>query len=333
LVSSTNVSIANSYGGYAFYAYLDAEFQLVDTITAWHAMSGGMYVWYGAYENQGQWRGPTFKNCSVKGTIYSVGVNFLHISDWTLASAPGTNKLYQYCTGTIYIETMAIDPGHVWVAQQWLYWQTGYGRLIVDTSDVPLYYNNVGGFRNDNMIAINNVGGIQGKWFGTNSYYQGQAWAAYRTGGADASIKLTCPGASDTHWNYLSFAPTPYRGLEWTPVLTGPATATIHFAHKFMTNPTYLMKRIKVQVLVPYWDSVVSEYQPKTVMGDIMGQLLDDSASTWNNESGLTQVKVVIPFTVTTAGQVVTLRIFYDWYDVYPDAYCYLDPLVEFAMV
>jgi hypothetical protein len=68
-------------------------------------------------------------------------------------------------------------------------------------------------------------------------------------------------------------------------------------------------------------------------MGDVCGRLIDDSASTWNNESGLTQVQLVIPFTVTESGQVVTARIWYDWYEPNFSAYVYLDPLIEFAIL
>ena len=325
--------IGNSYSGRAVMMYLPEATTPVENIVAKNYMYQGIYLCSPcpSDSNPGvRHKGPIFKNVSVKGVMEFYNITYAQVTSWTLGSTPAANKLYA-SRSNVYIQSATIDPGKTWVVQNWLNFFGYMGcKVIIDAIDVNpyIYYNQTPYF--DDCVLINNVAGVTGKWYGTNYYYTGQSWNAYRTGGANSALKLTGT-VSEQHYTHLELAPPPFRGLEWTPGATGAATATLYVAHKNMTNPTFLPKRLKTYVSVPYFDPAVSEYQPKTVMGDIEGQWLDDSASTWNNDTGLSQWKLVIPFNVTEAGQAVTFRIYYDWYDA--TGYLYLDPKVDFALL
>ena len=348
LANSTNVGIANSYGGRAFYGLFAGASLTISDIKAWHYYSDGLYLIAtdGSFDWT-QWKGPVMKNVSVKGRIaYVYCMGFVHITDWAYGGVPA-DAILKMSNSTVYIERMTIDPTGTWLTadsppKSWFSCQDTrfpYGDCIVDRSDVPFCY--IQGITSttygppstwDNLVAVNNIQNVPGKWYGATYYYAGQTCSAYRTGGAGAAIRLTCPPFSDYHNNRLQLMSPPFRGFEWTPVQAGAAKATVYFAHKLMSVPSLMLRRIKVLVTVPFWDPVTSEYIPRTVMGDVAGKLLDDPDSVWNNDTGLVQKRLEIPFKVTEPGQVVTVRIYYDWYDPSPNGYCYLDPTIQFAM-
>lgn len=327
---SSTGAIASSYGGWAMYLYLGREFNPVENIVAWNYQYYGLYA---ACDNTSieSWNTSClYRNCSVKGRLDAHYVEFLHVTDWSLGTVPGTQKLYLE-EANVYIERATIDPTQSWGTQQWLYFYNNCGnRLIIDWIDTPLYVNWSSAAAYDDCVIINNVQNVPGKWYGTNYYYTGQSWAVARAGGATSAVKLTGT-VSDQHFTHLELSPYPFRGLEWTPQAAGAAKAVIHLAHKSMTNPTYLLKRMKFWLQVPWWDSVENLYQPRSVLGDIDGKLLDDSDAVWTGDTGLTQKKIEIPFMVTAPGQVITARLYFDWYDA--TGYVYLDPLIEFSMV
>jgi hypothetical protein len=325
-----------SSSGTAMMLYLGNNF-VIDEVTAWHAYEQGLYFrdpFDSAYK-----KGAVIKNASIKGIIYCRYMNFLEVNDWYLNSPRTRNqnsygvgvKLYQ-SYANIYIKTAQIDPTSEWESQTWHRYHGYAGHLIIDQIDVPYnltmtYWDTTPQW--DESILINNVDNITGKWYGTNRYYIGQSWNAYRTGGAAAAIKFNAnAGFSDYHLFPLVLAPKPFRGLEWTPGSTGAATLTVYVAHKLF-SPTYnLHNRFRIEIEVPYYDG--ANWHKETYLSETEGWWEDDGVSVWNNDTGLTPLKLILPFTVNSASQPITARMHFDWYD--PTGYLYVDPLFVFAM-
>lgn len=324
-----------SSSGSAVQLYLGQAFVCED-ITAWHASQMGLYL--RNISDNSYLRGPVFKNTSVKGVIYSRYMNFVEITDWYLNS-PRTFNFSSWGVGVklntgysnIYIKQAQIDPTSEWETQTWLRFGGYGGHIIIDEIDVPYslnmtYWDTTPQW--DEAILINNVDGITGKWFGTNRYYIGESWNAYRTGGANAALKMYANrGFSDYHLYPLVLAPKPYRGLEWVPGGTGEATLNVYVAYKLFSVYD-LHRRFRIQLEIPYYDG--DNWQKREFLSEVDGWWEDDVTSVWNNDTGLTAKKLVLPFTVNNASQPVTARMHFDWYD--SDGYLYVDPVFVFAL-
>ena len=269
---------------------------------------------------------PVFKNVNCKGRLIISRVPFAEVN--YVESPRVENDVIQISHSAAYIANVVLDSG-AWASQQWLRFGGSENcNVIIDSVNVGSYINWATGAAIDDSILINNVDGISGNWYGDNYYYKGETFNVFRTGGAAASIRLTSYRNSNTR-RELNIAPRPWKGLEWTPPSTGQHSVTMHVAHKLYADPTLLPKRVRMLVEVP--SPVTGGYERKTYHSEVEGTWEDDSASTWNNDSGLTQLKCVLPFEVEDISQPVQVRVMFDWWDSSNTGYLYMDPLLVFA--
>jgi hypothetical protein len=269
---------------------------------------------------------PVFKNVNCKGRLKVQRVPFAEVN--YVESPRVENDIIDIRHSGVYIGNVVLDSGS-WAAQQWLRFNGSENcNVIIDSVNVGSYINWASSAAIDDSILINNADGIAGNWYGDNYYYKGEAFNAFRTGGAAAAIRFTSYRNSSTR-RELNVAPRPWKGLEWTPPSTGQHSVTMHVAHKLYADPTLLPKRVRMLVEVP--SPVTGGYERKTYHSEVEGTWEDDSASTWNNDSGLTQLKCVLPFEVEDISQPVQVRFMFDWYDSSNTGYLYMDPLLVFV--
>ena len=141
-----------------------------------------------------------------------------------------------------------------------------------------------------------------------------EAWSVYRTNGAAASLKITGAAAGDIPWGEL-----PFQGFVGTPASTGIKTVTIHLAHKGMSGTP----QVDVTLVVPRADGTFDYIDANAISAWV-----EDSDSTWNGESGLTQYKLSVPVNV---GRVAQIEAKMNWHWYTASAYAYLDPKIVIA--
>lgn len=193
--------------------------------------------------------------------------------------------------------------------------------LYVDNINVPLYY----GIGNHSTypfttLYVNNIDGIDGNWYAANYRYRAQTNAAFRTGGANASLKFYST-ASDLD-NPLFIGNRPFPGIKLTPSSTGSHTITVYAAVKLFTTPTDIRKFFVILIDAPTTATAgVTTMYNSTVHGN----WVEDNDSTWNNDDGLTQYKCEIPIEVDRLDD-IEVRIMWNWWEN-TNGYLYLDPL------
>ena len=320
-VDSGGIGAALVNDAYMVYLNLHSNFTTIENITGHNYTSAG--VWLDSSESDG--KGPVAKNVSVKGKCYFSNMGFVEVVDWSTDRVEA-NLLNAVRSG-VYVATATLDAGS-WGTESWCNFGSAWNNnIIIDSVNVNPYITWTSTPVKYDSVLMNNVDGVTGKWFGSNRYYEGQTWSVNRTGGANVSIKLASgPNRSNVR-TALFIAPRPWRGLEWTPSGTGSHTVKAYVAHKLFADPSLLPKRVRFLVEVPN----VGGTTIKTYHSDIEGQWEVDSGSTWNGETGLTQMVCTVPFIVEDAAEVVSVRMLFDWWDSSNTGYLYLDPVLVFV--
>ena len=141
-------------------------------------------------------------------------------------------------------------------------------------------------------------------------------WSVRRTGGGTAALKLSnnvCSGA-----DMMVLGRRPFNGMQLTPTTTGRHVLRAHIAFKGYASPAELYRHFVVSATVKgrVWYSTVH------------GRWADDSASTWVNDSDLTQLVLEMPIDIAEVSP-VDVRVYFSWYSA--GGFVYLDPAIEVA--
>ena len=141
-------------------------------------------------------------------------------------------------------------------------------------------------------------------------------WSVRRTGGGTAALKLSnnvCSGA-----DMMVLGRRPFNGMQLTPTTTGRHVLRAHIAFKGYASPAELYRHFVVSATVKgrVWYSTVH------------GRWADDSASTWVNDSNLTQLVLEMPIDIAEVSP-VDVRVYFSWYSA--GGFVYLDPAIEVA--
>jgi hypothetical protein len=273
-------------------------------------------------------------NLSLKGPANFTGITANVPGTWLCSAAVAAN-LISLTRSTVYINAAVLNAA--WGTEAFCTLDAK-SRLFVDNINVSVYYSMVTpGVEGWGVLACNNVQAITGNWQSTNYAYKGLAWNVHRVGGGQACIKLSKDNASAQSvnaWPALMIGPEMLRSMEYIPGATGMHTATVHVAYKAPptgpTDPDGYWKRFRVIIEVPDDESEVMG-RKEYVYSWIEGAWQSDSGSTWVNDTGLTQKKIVIPFNAVRPDLPVTVRVLFNWWDTLGNFVFYMDPIVEFA--
>ena len=139
-------------------------------------------------------------------------------------------------------------------------------------------------------------------------------WSVSRTGGGTAALKLSnnvCPGA-----DMMVLGRRPFNGMQLTPTTTGRHMLRAHIAFKGYASAAELYRHFVISATVngKVWYSTVN------------GRWANDSASTWVNDSDLTQLVLEMPIDIAEVSP-VDVRVYFSWYSA--GGFVYLDPAIE----
>ncbi len=143
-------------------------------------------------------------------------------------------------------------------------------------------------------------------------------WSVRRTGGGTAALKLsnnTCSGAE-----MMVLGRRPFNGMQLTPTTTGRHILRAHIAFKGYGSPAELYRQFVVSATV----------KGKVYYSTLHGRWADDSASSWVNDSDLTQLVLEMPVDIAEVSP-VDVRVYFSWYA--SGGFVYLDPAVELTKI
>ena len=143
-------------------------------------------------------------------------------------------------------------------------------------------------------------------------------WSVRRTGGGTAALKLsnnTCSGAE-----MMVLGRRPFNGMQLTPVTTGRHLLKAHIAFKGYASAAELYRQFVVSATV----------KGKVSYSTVHGRWVDDSESTWVNDSDLTQLVLEMPLDIAEVSP-VDIRVYFAWYS--SGGFVYLDPDITLTKI
>ncbi len=277
------------------------------------------------------------------GTVATIN----SISTWFPGAALLLSPNYLYAGCIVQVGTLTVNksnPTYPYTNQLAVAFSTTSGGLgtpysprcnmvYVGTSNAPTA-SNVGDAApaNDNRaypnrfacICANELAAGNGNYCMRTFNYVVNTWSTYRTGGASASLKIWQNACSQwTDWMFLG--QDPYSAMVVTPATTGKKYIRMYLAHKGYGDPTSIYNN--VQFIVKYVNSTGNGSKDyRYSMND--GVWKTDAVSTWNGDTGLTQLVCQIPVNIQTMDP-IDVKMGFNWYSA--SGYLYLDPIPVIA--
>jgi hypothetical protein len=266
----------------------------------------------------------------IKGQTFFENIAYADIESISYENATEKTNIMEVRDSILNVKNMTLRSD--WSGSNWLYNNTvnnissyGNGSKIMFgncNKSILSNYNNTNRLVNTFGIWGVNVRGVNGNRYMSNYFYTLDVWGTKRTSGSSiASLRLK-GDVSDTRLP-LAISPDLLRGAEIVPNVSS-GVIKVYVAFKNMTNPEYIYKRLSVTVEGKIINEL-GDNNYNTFTSKLNGRIEDDS-STWS-EPGLTTKAILVPFETDFPLEPLSIRMFYDWYDV--NGYTYIDPQIE----
>jgi len=143
-------------------------------------------------------------------------------------------------------------------------------------------------------------------------------WSVHRQGGGASALKIYNNAYSGA--GTMVLGRRPFNGMQLLPTTTGRHLLKAHIAFKGFAKPAEMYRHFIVSV----------EAGGKTYYSTVHGRWADDSASTWVNDSEMTQLVLELPLDIAEV-EPVDVRVYFSWYS--SGGFVYLDPDIELVEV
>jgi hypothetical protein len=257
------------------------------------------------------------ENCTFsKGRIDSPGklkITSLDLS--SLSASAGTYGILARKQAQIYVQTLTVAGTGRYIQLQ--------DESMVFIDSIPYALNlDFNTSEEKSAFYCLNEAGVSGNFHCESLRNKCTVSSTYRTGSSVTwSYKFEGKTSASSTVPYLYVAPRPYAGIPLTNSTTGRKSVTMYIAYK---NYTPGIDDIILEVEIP---SASTGTLTTTISSQTHGYITTDS-STWNNDTGLTVMKVVVIFNCQRAEN-VACRIAYNKYTA--SAYTYVDPTLVLA--
>jgi len=273
-------------------------------------------------------QGCNAKNVNIKGTLWVANaiVSVPTLETWF----PG-RAVYCASGGNLYIGTATVNKANATYPYNddtlAISRPPQHGFLYVEQSNSRVFNNDLASddSHSNEMFAIAVGNEISdGNFKQLTNNYLCQTWNVNRTGGAPACLKLegTTNSSSST---FMAIGRYPYKGIEITPMQTGPHLARMHVATKGLSSFDALEDKLQIEVEVKTASGLTQTYR-----SNLCGAWSDDAASVWNNDSDLSQYVLEMPVEIKLL-EAVDFRIFYNYYSA--TGFAYIDPAIELTPI
>lgn len=205
------------------------------------------------------------------------------------------------------------DPG---VYSDW----DDYGSVFVDESNAslsPMSTSSSKAYHVYQRIGSNNEGAT-GHFVFRCANGICDTYSVHRQGGGASALKLYNNTCSNPETMVLGRRP--FNGMQLTPTTTGRHLLKAHIAFKGYAKSDELYRQFFISATIG----------DKVYYSTIQGRWSDDSASTWVNDSNLTQKVLELPLDIPTVSP-VDVRVYFSWYS--SGGFVYLDPAIELQAV
>lgn len=193
-------------------------------------------------------------------------------------------------------------------------------NVFVDKSNAGLRPMSASGSRAEHIyqgIGCNNEG-TEGHFAYRCANGLCDTWSVHRQGGGASALKIYNNSYSNA--DTMVLGRRPFNGMQLLPRTTGRHLLKAHIAFKGFAKPSEMYRHFIISV----------EADGKTYYSTLHGRWADDEASTWVNDSELTQLVLELPFDITEV-EPVDVRVYFSWYA--SSGFVYLDPDIELIEV
>lgn len=286
-----------------------------------------------------------YNNINLKGKLSVQNCGFMYINSLDTSfhlNTPVISLTTSSSSSNVYINSLILNS-NTWSSPPYTLNANTY-LMINQTTTYPSAGTSIGNVTDSALnwasipsisgqILVNNRNGNTGSWYSHNYYYRAETNATARTGGASSSVKFNSTVLGTYQANRpLTIAPWPYKGIQWTPTTgqSGNNYLVYYLAYKSFTTPSDLHPKFNFVMQVPYTDvnntpsaggPIYQKFNSRS-----HGNWMADS-SVWTGDSGLTIVKMVMPFNCPLENVPINIRIEFNAYDI--SGYIYLDPKLE----
>jgi len=241
-----------------------------------------------------------FKNASASYPISVINKATLYMGTLTMSHVPTTNRRFNLNSeGNIFIDNLDVFLGT----------GSAYSYLNFNGNEKCAIYT-----KNEVTVGNWNARSLKTYMNTTNTY---------RSSGKNYSIKCQSFAAptTSTLLPYLWIAPLPFAGIPVTFGTTGQKKIIMYFAHKLYDTNGVTRNDLILQADIPDSSSpsgytTVSSYDNFISIAD---------SSVWNNDTGLTAMRLELPFNLTTAGEVRCRIGFFKYNASYQTGYVVVD--------
>ena len=297
----------------------------MDTVTVEAPRAGALYV-----------VGCNGNNITVKGALRVYGnhddnsANVLRstLNIAYLGSYYPHKQLMAYDGCRLYIDNLEYNksnPDVPYAGEPAFYQSQIQGSLIfVNQSNVPLFGSDLllGGDRPSGAYIVSFSDTAAGNFRMRSNNQLLETWNVTRDG--NNCLRFT---QYDENVDWLILGNPPYKGIMSTPPQTGQMHVKIYIAYKNYFDMTMFYPRLKFEIRVPQSDAN-ENYEIITIdNSDIMPEV--DTASTYANDTDLTQLVYTVPIDIKTVNKPVILDIHARMYAA--NGYTYIDPNIEYV--
>lgn len=262
----------------------------------------------------------TVRNCAGKGRLLVDSVRYAEFTSFEVVATDIASPVEVY-GGPVYIGTLTMPAG--WTSASMVR-SANRGQLLIDSINIPVIYDLIGTAvdSKEQTITVANNGAV-GVWGSFHRWNQVKTSTVYRTGGASAALYVQTNTLSySSRYTGAWLAPRPFAAKNIAPGMTGTRKVTVYVAAKGVAADV-VFRTVLVEVTAPSGAADVATYTSTQV-----GRLEVD-ASTWNNDTGLSIYKIVIPIKVDRLENLGTRVVFMPFAST--TAYIYVDPKIEIS--
>jgi hypothetical protein len=235
--------------------------------------------------------GITVKGASVTGQVIAC-MGYVELDSSTIPVLTSYNAVYATGSAQVYVDNLVLPAG--WTSSDEAVFASQNAQVMVNNVNRVASWAGAVNAMVNNHVAVSNADGVAGAWRSATGYARVQTVTVYRTGGAAAALYVNTP-TTPTRLCGPWLAPFPYAPKQLDPGGTGLRLLTVYIAVKgFATVRRNIFAAIQIIIEAP------AGAYPKTrqYLSSSTGWMESDLTSVWNNDTGLTAYKIVVPFKV-----------------------------------
>ena len=262
----------------------------------------------------------TLRNCAGKGRMRLDSIRYADIPTFEFVATDIVSPLEVY-GGIAYIGALTIPAG--WSSSSMMI-AANRGEIFINSINIAAIVNLLGTAsesEEQGVTIANNA--TAGAWVAYHRWNQAKSSTIYRTGGASAALYVKTNTLSySARYSGCWLSPRPFAAKAIAPGMVGNRKLTMYVASKGVAADV-LFRSVVIEVFAANGAS------GNALFSSVLVGRLEVDTSTWNNDTGLSVYKIVMPIKVDRLEDLGVRVAFLPFAST--TAYFYIDPKIEIS--